>query len=190
MIGDSLEELGVTVVEAAKVLGVTGQRLQNVIAGGARSGRRWPIGLRKFSAARRMRRFACKPRIISPDEGRAACMKGGELKKALENLHELHRLHISCKNHVIEMIKMIRVAAAEFQRNIGRYQDLALTQPVAVTRNGRERTVLISAEEYERLRRRDRQVLGLEDFTEDDISALERTSAPESSKAFDHELKS
>jgi hypothetical protein len=34
---------------------------------------------------------------------------------------------------------MIKVPAAEFQRNVGRYQDLALTQPVAVTRNGRER---------------------------------------------------
>ena len=34
--------------------------------------------------------------------------------------------------------EMVKVSAAEFQRNIGRYQDLALTQPVAVTRNGRE----------------------------------------------------
>lgn len=46
---------------------------------------------------------------------------------------------------------MLRVPAAEFQRNIGRYQDAALTEPVAVTRNGRARTVLISIEEYRRL---------------------------------------
>lgn len=85
---------------------------------------------------------------------------------------------------------MIKVAAAEFQRNIGRYQDMALMQPVAVTRNGRERTVMISAEEYHRLKKRDRQVLGLEDFTDADIDALERTMARNSSKAFDHELKS
>lgn len=83
---------------------------------------------------------------------------------------------------------MIKVSAAEFQRNIGRYQDLALTQPVAVTRNGRERTVMISTEEYHRLKRRDRQVLSLDDFTDEDIAALEATRAPESSKAFDHEL--
>jgi prevent-host-death family protein len=70
---------------------------------------------------------------------------------------------------------MIKVPAAEFQRNIGRYQDLALTQPVAVTRNGRERTVMISIEEYHRLKRRDRQVLALGDFTEADIAALEAT---------------
>ena len=42
---------------------------------------------------------------------------------------------------------MIKVTAAEFQRNIGRYQDIALTQPVVVG-NGRERTVMISVEEY------------------------------------------
>ncbi len=85
--------------------------------------------------------------------------------------------------------RMIKVSAAEFQRNIGRYQDIALVQPVAVTRNGRERTVMISVQEYHRLKRRDRQVLGLEDFTDADIAALEETRAPDSSKAFDRELK-
>jgi prevent-host-death family protein len=83
---------------------------------------------------------------------------------------------------------MVKVSAAEFQRNIGRYQDLALTQPVAVTRNGRERTVMISVEEYRRLKRRDRRVMSLEDFTETDIAALETVRAPESSKVFDDEL--
>jgi prevent-host-death family protein len=83
---------------------------------------------------------------------------------------------------------MIKVPAAEFQRNIGRYQDMALTQPVAVTRNGRERTVMISVEEYHRLKRRDRRVMSLEDFTDADIAALEAARAPESSKAFDDEL--
>jgi prevent-host-death family protein len=87
------------------------------------------------------------------------------------------------------MSGMIKVPAAEFQRNIGRYQDMALTQPVAVTRNGRERTVMISAEEYHRLKRRDRQVLELEEFTDADVAALEEARAPESSKAFDDELK-
>jgi hypothetical protein len=83
---------------------------------------------------------------------------------------------------------MARGETGEFQRNIGRYQDLALTQPVAVTRNGRERTMMISIDGYHRLKRRDRQVLGLDDFTDADIATLEATRAPESSKAFDHEL--
>ena len=82
---------------------------------------------------------------------------------------------------------MIKVSAAEFQRNIGRYQDVALTQPVAVTRNRRERTVMISVEEYHRLKRRDRRVMSLEDFTDADIAALKATRAPESAKVFDDE---
>ena len=84
---------------------------------------------------------------------------------------------------------MIKVSAAEFQRNIGRYQDMALTQAVVVARNGRERTVMISVEEYRRLKRHDRQVLELEEFSEADIAALEETKAPKTSKAFDPELE-
>jgi PHD/YefM family antitoxin component YafN of YafNO toxin-antitoxin module len=91
---------------------------------------------------------------------------------------------------VEDRANMVRVSAAEFQRNIGRYQDIALLQPVAVTRNGRERTVMISIDEYNRLKRRDRQVLELTDFTDADIAALEQARAPDSSKAFDDELKS
>jgi len=48
---------------------------------------------------------------------------------------------------------MITVTAAEFRRHFGRYQDVALTQPVAITNEGRERVVMISADEYRRLKR-------------------------------------
>ena len=49
---------------------------------------------------------------------------------------------------------------------------------------------MIAENEYERLKRRDRQVMGLDDFTAADIAALEATRAPEASKAFDGELTS
>lgn len=84
---------------------------------------------------------------------------------------------------------MIKVSAAEFQRNIGRYQDLALTQPVAVTRNGRERTVMISTEEYHRLKRRDRQVLRLEDFTDEMIEAIAKAEPSPEAETFNHEVE-
>ena len=84
---------------------------------------------------------------------------------------------------------MLKVPAGEFQRNIGRYQDMALTQPVAVTRNGRERTALTSAGDHRRLKLRDRQVLTRPDFTDADVATLEATRAPEASKAFDPELQ-
>ena len=59
---------------------------------------------------------------------------------------------------------MIRVSSTEFGKEVGRYQDMALSQPVVVTRNGRDRTVMISAEEYARLRRRDRRRSGLASY--------------------------
>ena len=83
---------------------------------------------------------------------------------------------------------MVKVSSAEFQKNIGRYQDAALTEPVTITRNGRERTVLISAEEFYRLKRRDRQVMAPADFTPEDIAELERTAAPRDAAQFDSEL--
>lgn len=49
---------------------------------------------------------------------------------------------------------MITVSSAEFQRNFGLYQDKALIEPVAITRNGRERVVMVSAAEYRRLKHR------------------------------------
>jgi prevent-host-death family protein len=87
-------------------------------------------------------------------------------------------------------MEMITVTAAEFQRYFGRYPDEGLTQPLVITRNGRERLVIISVDEYRRLRRSDRQVLRAGDVSDAELTALEETRAPESSKAFDDELKS
>ncbi|HZZ31370.1 MAG TPA: type II toxin-antitoxin system Phd/YefM family antitoxin [Phenylobacterium sp.] len=84
---------------------------------------------------------------------------------------------------------MVKVSSAEFQKNIGRYQDVALVQPVTITRNGRDRTVMISADEYHRLKRRDRQVLGLDDFTEADLAAIRAAEPPAATAHYDHELK-
>jgi prevent-host-death family protein len=84
---------------------------------------------------------------------------------------------------------MVTVTSAEFQKNIGRYQDVALTQAVTITRNGRERTVMISAEEYRRLKRRDREVLGLDDFTQDDLAAIRVAEPPAHTAQFDHEAE-
>lgn len=84
---------------------------------------------------------------------------------------------------------MLKVSAAEFQRDIDKYQDIALREPVAVTRNGREGTVLISADEYRHMRGSYRKVMGPEDFTEEDLRAIEEAEIPEEAKAFDHEVE-
>jgi PHD/YefM family antitoxin component YafN of YafNO toxin-antitoxin module len=70
------------------------------------------------------------------------------------------------------MADMIRVSSTEFGKEVGRYQDAALSQPVVVTRNGRDRTVMISVEEYQRLKRRDRQVFATGDAPEEIVEAV------------------
>ncbi|MDG2521226.1 type II toxin-antitoxin system Phd/YefM family antitoxin [Caulobacter segnis] len=84
---------------------------------------------------------------------------------------------------------MVRISATEFQKSPGHYQDLALQHPVTVTRNGRNLIVVISASEYHRLKRRDREVLGLDDFTEADLHAIRSTQPAPGSDKFDAELK-
>jgi prevent-host-death family protein len=84
---------------------------------------------------------------------------------------------------------MSQVSSAEFQRNLGLYQDKALNEPVTITRNGRERLVLMSVEEYQRLKRRDRRVFAVEDLTAEQVTALEEARAPERHANLDAELK-
>ncbi len=83
---------------------------------------------------------------------------------------------------------MVRVSSGELQRKIGHIQDLALIQPVTITTNGRDRLVMMSAEEYRRLKRRDREVMGIEDFTQADLEALRLIQASATSASFDHEV--
>ncbi|TIW51028.1 MAG: type II toxin-antitoxin system Phd/YefM family antitoxin, partial [Mesorhizobium sp.] len=40
------------------------------------------------------------------------------------------------------------ISSVEFQRNFGVYQDKALAEPVIISKNGRERLVLLSVDEY------------------------------------------
>ena len=84
---------------------------------------------------------------------------------------------------------MLRVGAAEAQRNFGLYQDKAQVQPVAITRHGRPRTVIISIEEYERLKRRDRQVLMTEQMPQQLAYVILNAEPPADTKRYDGEAQ-
>ncbi len=83
---------------------------------------------------------------------------------------------------------MVRISAGELQRQWGRVQDLALAAPVTVTCNGRDRMVLLSTEEYNRLKRRDREVLGLGEFANADIEAIAAVEPSAAAVKFNHEM--
>lgn len=88
------------------------------------------------------------------------------------------------------MLKKLQdIPAAEVARNFAKVSDRALKEPVRITSHGRPRLVLLSVEEYERLKRRDRQVVKIEDLPDEFVEALQTTQAPEWTAIYDHEVE-
>jgi len=83
----------------------------------------------------------------------------------------------------------VTVSAAEFHRNVGLYQHIALTKPVTITKNGREQTVLLSAQEYARLKRRDRRVIAAGELSDRQVGAIRNARIPDRFADLDKEIK-
>ena len=64
------------------------------------------------------------------------------------------------------------VPSGELQKQFGRYSDEAMIRPVGVSRNGRVRFVMVPVDEYERLRRRERTAMRVEDLDDDTLDAI------------------
>lgn len=73
----------------------------------------------------------------------------------------------------MDAAKNVVTTAGDLVRQFSHYSDVALAQPVVVTRNGRPRNVLISVEEYERLRKRDQQAFLAADTPKSFLSDIE-----------------
>ena len=71
----------------------------------------------------------------------------------------------------------MKVTSTEFQQNVGRYQDAALTEPVIITKNGRDKNVLISAAAFETLIR-GRIARRMEDLDDEALKALAAAEVP------------
>lgn len=84
---------------------------------------------------------------------------------------------------------MVSVTSVEFQRNIGQYQDVALTEPVTITKHGRERLVLLSAEEFQRLLKRSRQVLHVSELDDADIELIKNSHVSDDYAHLNDELE-
>jgi PHD/YefM family antitoxin component YafN of YafNO toxin-antitoxin module len=84
----------------------------------------------------------------------------------------------------------ITVTSGEFLRAYGRYSSAAQREPVAITNHGRDSLVLLSAEEYKRLKRRDRVALHPWEMSEAEVEALRVAEAPAETAEFDHEQQS
>jgi antitoxin StbD len=73
---------------------------------------------------------------------------------------------------------MATVPASEVQKNFGAFHDQALTEPVRVTRYGRETVVILSAKHFHALKQAQRQSVSVADLSEEELAELARAEIP------------
>ena len=83
----------------------------------------------------------------------------------------------------------MRVTTADFINHYGRLGDRALSEPLTITKNGHNRLVVLSAEEYDRLKRRERRVVSAGGLTEAEVALIAAADVPAEHAHLDDELK-
>jgi len=83
---------------------------------------------------------------------------------------------------------MARVPAKEFQREFGRLRGVAHREAVIVTSHGRDDVVLLSIEEYQRLRSLDRRAMHVSELPDDVVEALGTIEIPAEAARYNHEM--
>lgn len=86
----------------------------------------------------------------------------------------------------VAIMDTLKVTSTEFQARFGQLADKALTEPLTITKNGHDRLVLISAEEYAGLKRRDRRVFRVGEMPEEFLEALRSAEAPPEAALLNH----
>ena len=82
----------------------------------------------------------------------------------------------------------MKVTSTEFQQNVGRYQDAAQRAPVAITKNGRTHTVLMSADLFEMVMK-GRIARKTEDLDEATLKAIAKSEVSPEHAHLDELLK-
>jgi prevent-host-death family protein len=82
-----------------------------------------------------------------------------------------------------------KVTASEFQQAFGMLSDKARHEPVVITKHGRDSLVVMSAEEWARLKRRDRQVGLTTELPDEWVEAVRSAKVPEEFASLDADLK-
>lgn len=72
----------------------------------------------------------------------------------------------------------MRVTAGDLIKNWETLSDTALREPLTVTKNGRDRLVVMSAQEYSRLKERDRRAVRAEDLTDEEAALIAAAEVP------------
>lgn len=83
----------------------------------------------------------------------------------------------------------MKVSSADFIKNYGTLADKALQEPVTITRNGRDRLVLISSEEYHRMRASYRRARRADELADEEIDLISKAEVPAEYAYLDELLK-
>jgi prevent-host-death family protein len=82
-----------------------------------------------------------------------------------------------------------KVTASEFQQAFGMLSDKARHEPVVITKHGRDYLVVMAAEEWARLKRRDRRAGLAAESPQEWVEAIRSAKVPEEFANLDAELK-
>jgi prevent-host-death family protein len=78
----------------------------------------------------------------------------------------------------------VKITSTEFQQNVGRYQDAAMKEPVTITKNGRDHTVLVSADLFNAILK-GRIARRVEELDDETIKAIASAEVPATYKHLD-----
>jgi prevent-host-death family protein len=85
---------------------------------------------------------------------------------------------------------MVRVSAAELQKQFGAYSEKAQREPVTITKHGRDSLVLVNSETFQRMREAyyaPKHYYAWE-LPDEIVKAIEDALPPDESKRFNNEL--
>ncbi len=83
---------------------------------------------------------------------------------------------------------MLTVSSTQFRRHFAHYQTQAEAQAIAIIRHGRDHVVILSAQEYRRLRRRAREALRVGELSDADLETIADTEMDRRHRHLDAEL--
>ena len=69
-------------------------------------------------------------------------------------------------------------SATDVQKNFGAYHDKALTEPVRVTKYGRETVYIVSAKTFHELKQAQRDAIAASDLSNDELAMIEAAEIP------------
>lgn len=72
----------------------------------------------------------------------------------------------------------VTASASEVQKNFGAYHDQALTEPVRVTKYGRETVYIVSAKTFRALKQAMRRSLSAAELTDAEVALTESAEIP------------